>query len=72
MKNRVRELRNERGWSQLLLGEKVGVSRQAINAIENGKYDPSLTLAFGFAMLFEQRIEEIFGPPELRSLDRPE
>jgi len=72
VKNRVRELRNERGWSQLLLGEKVGVSRQAINAIENGKYDPSLTLAFGFAMLFEQRIEEIFGPPELRSLDRPE
>ena len=72
MKNRVRQLRNERGWSQLLLGEKVGVSRQAINAIENGKYDPSLTLAFGFAMLFEQRIEEIFGPPETRPLVRPE
>lgn len=65
MKNRVRELRNERGWSQLLLGQKVGVSRQAINAIENGKYDPSLTLAFAFAALFEQRIEEIFGPPAL-------
>ncbi|HEX8413033.1 MAG TPA: helix-turn-helix transcriptional regulator [Sphingomicrobium sp.] len=64
MKNRVRELRSERGWSQLLLGEKVGVSRQAVNAIENGKYDPSLTLAFAFAILFEQRIEDIFGPPD--------
>ncbi|MEO5775096.1 MAG: helix-turn-helix transcriptional regulator [Sphingomicrobium sp.] len=65
MKNRVRELRNERGWSQALLGEKVGVSRQAVNAIENGKYDPSLPLAFAFSYLFEDSIENIFGPPDL-------
>lgn len=62
MKNRVRELRLERGWSQAELGKHVGVSRQAINAIENGKYDPSLPLAFTFADLFESRIEDLFFP----------
>src|SRR5689334_24604426 len=62
MTNRVRELRSERGWSQGALGEQLGVSRQTVNAIETGKYDPSLPLAFKIAGLFELRIEEIFTP----------
>lgn len=62
MKNRVRELRLARGWSQAELGKHVGVSRQAVNAIENGKYDPSLPLAFSFAALFESSIEDLFFP----------
>ena len=60
MKNRVRELRAEREWSQAALAERLGVSRQTVNAIETGKYDPGLPLAFKIARLFEQRIEEIF------------
>jgi len=60
--NRVRELRTGRGWSQGELGSRLGVSRQTVNAIETGKYDPSLPLAFRIARLFEQRIEEIFIP----------
>ena len=60
MKNRLRVLRAEREWSQARLGEELDVSRQAINAIETGKYDPSLPLAFKIARLFEQSIEEIF------------
>ena len=60
MKNRLRVLRAERGWSQLELAGRVGVSRQAVNAIEMGKHDPSLPLAFRIARLFEMRIEEIF------------
>lgn len=60
MKNRLRVLRAERDWSQAELAEKLGVSRQTINAIETGKYDPSLPLAFKMARLFGQRIEEIF------------
>jgi putative transcriptional regulator len=60
MKNRLRELRAERGWSQAELGKHLDVSRQTINAIENGKYDPSLPLAFKMAALFELKIEEIF------------
>ena len=60
MKNRLRVLRAERNWSQAELGERLGVSRQAVNAIETGKYDPSLPLAFKLARLFEMRIEEIF------------
>jgi len=60
MKNRLRVLRAERNWSQAELGERLGVSRQAVNAIETGKYDPSLPLAFKLARLFELRIEEIF------------
>ena len=60
MNNRLRVLRAERGWSQAELGGQLGVSRQAINAIETGKYDPSLPLAFKLARLFGLPIEEIF------------
>lgn len=60
MNNRLRVLRAERGWSQAELGDRLGVSRQAVNAIETGKYDPSLPLAFRLARLFALRIEEIF------------
>jgi putative transcriptional regulator len=62
MKNRLRDLRAERGWSQADLAEKLDVSRQTVNAIETEKYDPSLPLAFKIAELFELRIEEIFSP----------
>jgi putative transcriptional regulator len=58
--NRLRVLRAERAWSQADLGEKLGVSRQAVNAVETGKHDPSLPLAFKIARLFERRIEDIF------------
>ena len=60
MKNRLRVLRAERNWSQMELGLRVGVSRQAINAIETGKYDPSLPLAMKIARLFEKSVEEVF------------
>lgn len=66
MKNRVRELREGRGWSQGALAEQLDVSRQTINAIETGKYDPSLPLAFKLARLFKQRIESMFEPEEGR------
>ena len=62
MKNRLRELRAAKEWSQSDLADKLGVSRQTINAIETGKYDPSLPLAFKVARLFKQPIEEIFEP----------
>lgn len=64
MKNRVRELRQARGWSQAELGSQVGVSRQAVNAIENGKYDPSLPLSFKLARLFDSSIEDLFFPED--------
>ena len=60
MKNRLRELRAERKWSQADLAERLGVSRQTVNAIETEKYDPSLPLAFRMAALFGCRIESIF------------
>ncbi|HEV2817293.1 MAG TPA: helix-turn-helix transcriptional regulator [Allosphingosinicella sp.] len=60
MRNRLRVLRAERGWSQAELGGRLGVSRQAVNAIETGKHDPSLPLAFKLARLFGMGIEEIF------------
>jgi putative transcriptional regulator len=60
MKNRLKVLRAERDWSQADLAEKLEVSRQTINALETGKYDPSLPLAFRIARLFEQPIEAIF------------
>jgi putative transcriptional regulator len=60
MKNKLRELRAGRGWSQAELGKHLEVSRQTINAIENQKYDPSLPLAFKLATLFELKIEDIF------------
>ena len=62
MKNTLRELRAERGWSQADLAARLSVSRQTINAIETGKYDPSLPLAFAMARLFGQPIEAIFQP----------
>lgn len=62
MKNRLRELRSDRGWSQGELGQRLLVSRQTVNAIETEKYDPSLPLAFRIARLFGRRIEEVFHP----------
>jgi putative transcriptional regulator len=61
MKNRLRVLRAEREWSQADLAEKLEVSRQSVNAIETGKFDPSLPLAFKLARLFETTIEAIFS-----------
>lgn len=61
MKNQLKVLRAARDWSQATLAEQLGVSRQTINAIETGKYDPSLPLAFGIARLFNQPIEQIFS-----------
>jgi putative transcriptional regulator len=60
MNNRLRVLRAELGWSQETLAQKLEVSRQSVNAIETGKYDPSLPLAFKIAKVFGKRIEEIF------------
>ncbi|WP_213269513.1 helix-turn-helix domain-containing protein [Hyphomonas sp.] len=60
MENMIRILRAERGWSQQHLADLLDVSRQSVNAIETGKYDPSLPLAFAIARLFERQIEEIF------------
>ena len=60
MKNIIRTLRTERGWSQQDLADKLDVSRQSVNAIETGKYDPSLPLAFALARLFGRSIEELF------------
>ncbi len=62
MKNRLKVLRAERSWSQADLAGRLAVSRQTINAIETGKYDPSLPLAFDIARLFETTIEDIFCP----------
>ena len=63
MKNRLKVLRAERNWSQQALADELGVSRQSVNAIETGRYDPSLPLAFRIAELFERAIEEIFVSP---------
>lgn len=60
MKNRLRVLRAERGWSQAELADRLGVSRQTVNALEVGKYDPSLPLAFKIARTFERTIHDIF------------
>lgn len=64
MKNRLRVLRAEREWSQAKLAELLEVSRQTVNAIETGKYDPALPLAFRISRLFSQRIEEVFEPED--------
>ena len=64
MKNRLRVLRAERDWTQATLAEELDVSRQTVNAIETGKYDPALPLAFKIARLFGMSIEEIFEPGE--------
>jgi putative transcriptional regulator len=60
MKNRITDLRAERGWTQADLAQRAGVSRQTINAIETGKFDPSLPVAFRLAKIFDLRIEELF------------
>ena len=62
MKNILPELRAQRGWSQSELAERLGVSRQTVNAVETERYEPSLSLAFAIAKLFEQPIESIFRP----------
>lgn len=62
MKNRLKELRAERRWTQADLAKELDVSRQTINALEAGRYDPSLPLAFTIARVFELRIEDIFFP----------
>ena len=64
MRNRLKVLRAERNWSQADLAEKLDVSRQSVNAIETGKYDPSLPLAFKIAQLFGLPIEQIFSADE--------
>lgn len=64
MKNLIRDLRAERGWSQAALAEMLSVSRQTVIAIETGKYDPSLPLAFSLSRLFERPIEAIFFPDQ--------
>ena len=67
MRNRLKVLRAERNWSQSDLAERLGVSRQSVNAIETGRYDPSLPLAFAIANLFGLTIEQIFENPALES-----
>ncbi len=64
MNNRIKELRAGKGWSQAALAEELGVSRQTVNAIETGKYDPSLPLAFTLAQAFGLKIEDIFEPDQ--------
>ncbi len=64
MNNGLRELREKRAWSQAELAARLDVSRQTINALETGKYDPSLPLAFRIAYLFDCRIEDVFHPDE--------
>jgi len=64
MNNRLKVLRAERDWSQAHLAELLGVSRQTVNALETGRYDPSLPLAFKIARIFEQPIESIFSDEE--------
>lgn len=66
MKNRLRVLRAEYNWSQAYLAKQAGVSRQTINAIETGKYDPSLPLAFKLAQIFNSSIEAVFEPGDSR------
>ena len=62
VQNRLRDLRTERGWSQGVLADRLDVSRQTVNALETGRYDPSLPLAFRIARLFETAIEDVFDP----------
>ena len=64
MNNIIRQLRAEQGWSQAHLADLLDVSRQTVNALETGRYDPSLPLAFSIAKLFAKTIEEIFQPDQ--------
>lgn len=68
MKNRVRELREGRGWTQVDLGDRLNVSRQTIYAIETGLYDPSLPLALAIAKVFGRAVEEMFGDDAVDSV----
>jgi putative transcriptional regulator len=68
MNNRIKVLRAEQDWSQQALADKIGVSRQAVNAVERGKHDPSLQFAFDIANQFNQRIEDIFFPDKNKTL----
>lgn len=61
MENNIKSLRAEQGWSQAELAQHLGVSRQSVNAVETGKFDPSLPLAFAIARLFDKSIEDIFN-----------
>ena len=63
MKNRLKLLRTERGWTQEQLGQELGVSRQAVNALETERHDPSLDLAYRIAVLFDRAVEDIFENP---------
>ena len=72
MKNRLRVLRAEREWSQAELAQRLRVSRQTVNAIETGKYDPSLALTFRIAKLFDKPIEAIFEPDDGKSSTQPD
>ena len=71
MKNRLRELRDERGWTQGALADRLDVSRQTVNAVETGRYDPSLPLAFRIARLFGEPIESIFLLDAVADVHRP-
>ena len=71
MKNRIKVLRAEKNWSQENLGNRLGVSRQAINAIERCKHDPSLQLAFSIAVIFEKTIEDVFQAESLLTRQLP-
>lgn len=64
MKNKLKVLRAERDWSQAELADRLAVSRQTVNALETGRYDPSLPLAFKIAQLFGTRIEDVFDPQQ--------
>ena len=64
MRSRLNVLRVERGWAQQELAERLDVSRQTVNSIEKGKYDPSLPLAFKIAALFDMKIEDVFDPED--------
>ena len=66
MISRMKELRGERGWSQQQLAERLGVSRQSVIAIETGRYDPSLPLAFKIAEMFDLKIEDVFTNPSAK------
>ena len=72
MKNRLKVLRAEHDWSQARLARELGVSRQTIIAIETGKYDPSLPLAFDIARIFAKKIEEIFFPAPPPAVKQPQ
>ena len=66
MKNKVKELRKKRGWTQGELGERLGISRQSVHSIETGKYDPSLPLAFRIADVFGASLDKIFDKTDAR------